>query len=154
MMAGCADVRDLLSLYLEGELDFLFVAPERLAVPGGEMRKVCPELLRLELLHPALEVVDEGQRGFLFRGARAAGGDEHGEALVLHGEAVEPVLHHHRHFLGIAGAQPVGQLRLGMAGVEGDEEMVLPGKPVLGDIGQNLLDQAAHGAVHQVSVVD
>ena len=77
-----------------------------------------------------------------------------GEALIGDGEIVEPVLDHDGHLAGIAVREPVGDLDIGMHRVEGDEEMMLARQALDGDAFQHLLDQPAHRAMHQVSVVD
>ena len=80
--------------------------------------------------------------------------ERHGEAVIIDLKIIEPVLHHHGHFLGVALAQPVGKTRVRMGGVEGDEEVMRARQS--GDLhaGQHILNEAAHGPMHQFSVVD
>ena len=75
-------------------------------------------------------------------------------ALIGDDQMFEPVLYHHRHFCRVPRAQPIGDVDIRMRRVKGDEEMMRPGKSVLGDIFQNRLDQAPHRAVHQIAVID
>ena len=64
------------------------------------------------------------------------------------------MLHNHGHFFGVAIRKPIGNLDIGVHGVEGDEEMMLAGQAIFRDVVQHLADQATHGTMHQFSVVD
>ena len=76
------------------------------------------------------------------------------ESFVGHIQIVKPILNNDRHFAGIPIRQPVGDFNVGMHCIKSDKEMVLAGQPVFFDADQHLLDQAAHRAMHQISVVN
>ncbi|MPL92607.1 hypothetical protein SDC9_38718 [bioreactor metagenome] len=118
---------------------------------------VLVEILRLEAQAELDRGVDEGVHGIegdIERLGAVAEVQGDREAVIGDGEILEPVLDHHGHFLGVARLQPLGHLDFGVAGVEGDEEVMRAGQAVFRDIGQHGLDQAAHGFVHEVAVVD
>ena len=66
----------------------------------------------------------------------------------------ELMLEHDGHLFRIAFVQPVGDLYAVRRGVEGDEEMVIAGKPAFGGIGQHVADHAAQGVLDQNVVTD
>jgi hypothetical protein len=64
------------------------------------------------------------------------------------------VLQHHGHLARVAVCQPIGELGIGVRGVEGDEKMMAARQAGIGHALQHGLDQTAHCRVHQISIVD
>ena len=101
--------------------------------------------------------IDEGAQrieGDVQRLGRIAKVQGDGKPLGPDLQAVEPVLDDDRHLVGIAVAQPRGHLDPLLARVEGDEEVVFAGQPVLGDTLQHIRDQPLHRTVHHRAIFD
>ena len=63
------------------------------------------------------------------------------------------MLHDDGDFVGITRYQPIGDFNIRMHCIQGNEEMMLSWKPVIGHALQNFFYKAAHRPIHDISVV-
>ena len=76
------------------------------------------------------------------------------EGVLADLQIPELMLEHDRHFFRKLRAQPVGNAQARRARVEGDEEMMLAGQAVAGNVGEHLADDAAQRVLCEQIVTD